>query len=69
MVFKFLKQQYLKCFKIAPDEKFLAYLQFLERSFDQSRVHDFLNMLLTCVSLPQYINTYQFLVKARKHEL
>lgn len=26
-------------------------------------------MLLTCVSLPQYINTYQFLVKARKHEL
>jgi hypothetical protein len=26
-------------------------------------------MLLTCVSLPQYINTYSFLVKARKHEL
>ena len=26
-------------------------------------------MILTCVSLPQYINTYNFLVKARKHEL
>jgi hypothetical protein len=52
VVLKFLKQQYLKCFKIAPDEKFLAYLQFLERSFDQNKVYDFLNMLLTCVSLP-----------------
>lgn len=69
VIFKFIKQQYLKCFKIAPDEKFLAYLQYLERSFDTRKVNEFVNMLLTCVSLPQYINTYQFLVKARKHEL
>ncbi len=26
-------------------------------------------MLLTCVSLPQYINTYSFLVNAKKHDL
>ena len=69
MIFKFIRQQYLKCFKIAPDEKFLTYLQFLERNFDITKINDFVHMLLTCVSLPQYINTYQFLVKARKHEL
>lgn len=33
VVFKFLKNSYLKCFKIAPDQKFLAYLQFLEQNF------------------------------------
>ena len=26
VIFKFIRQQYLKCFKIAPDEKFLTYL-------------------------------------------
>lgn len=26
VIFKFITQQYLKCFKIAPDEKFLTYL-------------------------------------------
>jgi len=67
VILKFLKQQYLKCFKIAPDEKFLAYLQFLERNFDAKKVADFIYMLLTCVSLPQYINTYSFLVNVNKH--
>jgi hypothetical protein len=52
VIFKFLKQQYLKCFNIAPDEKFVQYLQFLERNFDTNRVYDFVHMLLTCVSLP-----------------
>lgn len=26
-------------------------------------------MLLTCISLPQYINTYKFLVNVSKHQL
>ena len=34
VIFKFLKQQYLKCFKIAPDDRFLNYLTALERSFN-----------------------------------
>ena len=69
VILKFLKQQYLKCFKIAPDEKFLAYMQFLERNFDTKKVSEFIYMLLTCVSLPQYINTYSFLVNVNKHQL
>jgi ATP-dependent Lon protease len=59
----------LKCFNIAPDEKFVQYLQFLERNFDTNRVYDFIHMLLTCVSLPQYINTYKFLVNVDSHAL
>jgi hypothetical protein len=54
----------MRCFQLAPDEKFLAYLQFLERSFDIKKVHEFAYMLLTCVSLPQYINNFSFLVKS-----
>ena len=69
VIFKFLKQQYLKCFQIAPDDKFVQYLQFLERNFDTTRVYEFVHMLLTCVSLPQYINTYKFLVNVDSHAL
>ena len=34
----------------------------LERNFDTERVYDFVHMVLTAVSLPQYVNTYKFLV-------
>lgn len=67
MVFKFLKQQYLKCFKITQDQKFIAYLKFLEQSFNLASVQDFIHMLLTCLSLPQYINTYKFLININRH--
>ena len=69
VVYNFLRQQYLRCFQIAPDEKFLQYLQFLERSFDVNNVHELCYMLLTCVSLPNYINAFSFLVKQDKHQL
>lgn len=52
MIFKFLKQQYLKCFKISQDQKFIAYLKFLEGNFELKNVQDFIHMLLTCLSLP-----------------
>jgi len=38
-------------------------------TFEMKNVNEFIYMLLTCVSLPQYINTYSFLVKVTKHEL
>jgi Rps23 Pro-64 3,4-dihydroxylase Tpa1-like proline 4-hydroxylase len=67
MVFKFLKQQYMKCFKVSQDQKFIAYLKFLESNYNLNMVPDFINMLLTCLSLPQYINTYKFLINITKH--
>jgi len=67
VVYKFLKQQYLRCFKISQDQKFLAYLQFLEANYRTEYVQDFNHMLLTCVSLPQYINTYKFLINITRH--
>mmetsp|Transcript_19194 Transcript_19194/g.29402 ORF Transcript_19194/g.29402 Transcript_19194/m.29402 type:complete len:170 (+) Transcript_19194:309-818(+) len=50
--FKFLQKQYKRCFKIAPDERFVQYLNALSRSFNQSNVQGFIHMLLTCVSMP-----------------
>jgi hypothetical protein len=47
----------------------VQYLQALERHFDTKRVFDFVHMLLTAVSLPQYINTYKFLVNVDSHAL
>jgi hypothetical protein len=38
MIFKFLKQQYLKCFKVSQDQKFIAYLKFLEGNFELKNV-------------------------------
>lgn len=67
--YKFLQQQYMKCFKISPDQKFLAYLQYLEQTFRIDNVNDFINMLLTCVSLPSYINTYKFLINVNKADI
>ena len=32
-------------------------------------VYEFIHMLLTCVSLPQYINTYKLLVNVDSHAL
>ena len=69
VTFKFLKQQYLKCFKIAPDEKFLQYMTLLERNFDVNVVQSFMHMVLTCMSMPQYVNTYKFLINSTRHDL
>ena len=38
VTFKFLQQQFLKCFKIAPDERFVQYLTALERSYDIKQI-------------------------------
>lgn len=54
---------------MAPDERFKAYLQALQRNFDVSNVHSFVYMLLTTVSMPQVINQYRFLHQISKHEL
>lgn len=47
----------------------MQYLQFMERNFKTDHVYEFIHMLLTCVSLPQYINTYKFLVNVDSHAL
>lgn len=52
VIFKFLKQQYLKCFKIAPDDRFLQYLTALERNFELTEVQSFIHMVLTCIAMP-----------------
>ena len=36
-------------------------MRYLEQSFDNSDVNQFLNFLLTCVSLPMFVNSYKFL--------
>ena len=69
VTFKFLKQQYLKCFKIAPDDRFLHYLASLEKSFDTNNVHSLIHMILTCISMPQYVNQYKFLINYSRHDL
>ena len=68
MISTFLRKQYLKVHKIAPDEKFLNYLGFLERNYDTDKASNFLYMLLTILSLPNYANTYKFLVNAKKFD-
>lgn len=69
VLYKYLKQQYLRCYKITQDQKFIAYLQFLETTFRIEYVQDFVHMLLTCLSLPQYINTYKFLINIQRHQV
>ena len=69
IVFKFLKSLYMKCFKVTHDQKFIAYLKFLEANFNLNHVQDFIHMLLTCLSLPQYINSYKFLINISKHQV
>lgn len=59
----------MKCFKVTQDQKFITYLKFLETSFNLHNVQDFIHMLLTCLSLPQYINTYKFLINISKHQV
>jgi hypothetical protein len=44
-------------------------LKFLESNFNLKNVPDFIHMLLTCLSLPQYINTYKFLINISKHQV
>jgi len=67
--FKFLVNQYRKCFKIAPDDRFVQFMQVLQMKFDQQNVNSFINMILTCVSMPRYINPYKFLMDCSKHDL
>jgi hypothetical protein len=61
VLFKFMKINYLKCFELAKDERFKQYLKYLEQSFILDEVHQFLNFLLTVISLPQFVNSYKFL--------
>ena len=44
-------------------------MQFLETNFRIEFVQDFIHMLLTCMSLPQYINTYKFLINISKNQV
>ena len=44
-------------------------MQFLETNFRIEYVQDFIYMLLTCMSLPQYINTYKFLINISKQQV
>lgn len=66
---KFIRGQYLKCLKIAPDDRFLTYLTTLEKSFDQTKAQNLIHMILTCISMPQYVNQYKFLINTNKHEM
>lgn len=34
-----------------------------------TQVQSFIHMVLTCVAMPQYVNTYKFLVNSSKHDL
>jgi hypothetical protein len=54
---------------VSQDQKFIAYLKFLESNFNLTVVQDFIHMLLTCLSLPQYINTYKFLINISRHQV
>lgn len=69
VTFKYLKHQFLKCYQLAPDDRFKHYLTALETTFDKGSVQSFIHMILTCVSMPQYVNTYKFLINADKHQL
>lgn len=61
VIFKFLRSSYYECFEIAKDEKFKTYLKYTEKLFDLRDVNQFLNFLLTIISLPQFVNSYKFL--------
>jgi len=41
----------------------------LERNYDQTNVRDFINLLLTVIALPSYINDKKFLLDVSKHQL
>jgi hypothetical protein len=41
----------------------------LEGNFDLNTVQGFVHMLLTCLALPQYINTYKFLLNISRHQV
>lgn len=52
VIFKFIKQQYLKCLQIAHNDVFLEYLRFIEKSYDITKVQNFIHMILMCISMP-----------------
>lgn len=41
----------------------------LEKNYDQTNVRDFINLLLTVIALPNYINDKKFLLDVSKHQL
>ena len=63
VTYKYLKLQYLKCFDLASDPKFKAFLNYIEMSFNLNDIMQFINLSLTILSLPAYANTYKFLTK------
>lgn len=62
VVFKFLRKQLEKCYTTAPDERFRQYLNALSANFLATNAVSFVHMILTCVSMPQMVNQYRFLV-------
>ena len=69
VIFKFLKTQYLRCFDMATDAKFKALMRMLEQGFDLQDVNDFIHFVLSLLSLPQYLNTYKFLIKTTTEQI
>ena len=54
---------------MAPDDRFKAYLSALQNNFRVSTVQGFIHMILTCMSMPQVINQYRFLMQVTKQEV
>ena len=50
--YQFLQKQFTKVKQISPDDKFVNYLQFLQRNYQQTRISSYLYMMLTVLALP-----------------
>ena len=70
MTTEFMRKSFNKLVKIAPDDKFKEILQFLSRSYNTENNPEMLiYMVLTMLSMPQYANTYRFLINIDRHRL
>ena len=69
LILKFMHKSFNKLIKIAPDEKFKEILLFMERQFAVQDPVSFLHMVLTTIAMPQYANTYRFLINVDRHRL
>ena len=58
-----------KLMKIAPDEKFKEIIAYLTATQSPENPENYMYMVLTLLSMPQYANTYRFLINLDKHEL
>ena len=71
VLYKFLQEEYTKLKRMHNNENgtFFKSLEMLERNYDQTNVRDFINLLLTVIALPSYINDKKFLLDVSKHQL